>query len=365
MTVTMKKGLIGAFRILAGVLIFYVFIVVLMAAISQQNVMIRLSAVDQAASYSSGWRRVGEIQADREERTALKGQQGPLADNLAKSQQALRAREEEYHSAWAQFLPLAQRADGIAACDVSLDDPRLDEYAPRLAVWRAVEQCVRDETLPQALRDQFATLAQEKISFPATYRRALAANDDVMTATKAMADLTAKLDGLKSEPKDADLEKSFQEVDALLGNWLLGGRTFVALPPALVQLILSAAAGAFGALLVTLVLIVYPKTNFTLVSRNKYAPRMLLGALIAVCVYVLLQAGTAVLGTGSGFEVAKANYMTFCAVSILAGMFSDRAAAWLSARAIIFFPADATAGARSVDSRSWPGVRDGVPEHAS
>jgi hypothetical protein len=108
-----------------------------------------------------------------------------------------------------------------------------------------------------------------------------------------------------------------------------------------VQLLLAFASGLFGALLITLVLVVYPKNDLTLSSgEGGYGARILLGGLISICVFVVLGGGTAVLGTSGAFAEGEANFLAFCAIGILAGMFSDRVANWLSARAETFFTAE-------------------------
>ncbi|USI75051.1 hypothetical protein [Sphingomonas morindae] len=52
---------------------------------------------------------------------------------------------------------------------------------------------------------------------------------------------------------------------------------------------------------------------------------------------VVLSGGSAVLGSASSIATGSNNYMAFCAIGILAGIFSDRVAARLSARANAFF----------------------------
>lgn len=118
---------------------------------------------------------------------------------------------------------------------------------------------------------------------------------------------------------------------------ILGGRFLVAFPPPILQIILAFISGLFGALLVTLVLIVYPKANLGMTSTQETWSRIVLGGLIAVCVYVVLLGGSAVLGSTPGMTAAGTNYMAFCAIGILAGMFSDRVAFWLSEKADAFF----------------------------
>lgn len=97
-------------------------------------------------------------------------------------------------------------------------------------------------------------------------------------------------------------------------------------PPALLQILLTLFSGLFGAVLVTLVLIVYPHTDFNIMASKETWSRILLGGLVALCVYIVLLGGTAVVGAGSGLSGVGTNYMAFCGIGILAGMFSDRVA---------------------------------------
>jgi hypothetical protein len=327
----------GAFRILGWLLVTYAFLIVLMVAIAQQSVMARLTTNNEDASYSATYSTLPNIEERRAQLPKLVVAVQRLNSELADRQTALRAREQEYHNAWGEFLPLLRRAVQAKTCDLTPGEDGLDKPDTRMAMWREVDQCARDKQLPALLIGQFQSLSQEVDSLPVTYRRALAANSDL---TKTQARLEEARQQV-AEAKLTDPEKAaydaFGDLNALRTASLPGGRFMAAFAPALVQLLLSAFSGAFGALLVTLVLIVYPNNSLGLTSSGAYGARMLLGALIAIGVYVILLAGTAVLGAQNGFDAAGANYMTFCAVSILAGMFSDRAAYWISIKASTFF----------------------------
>jgi hypothetical protein len=131
------------------------------------------------------------------------------------------------------------------------------------------------------------------------------------------------------------IRAAFEELNVIREGWMLAGRYLIDIPPALLQLPLAFASGCFGALLVSLILIVYPNARIGEAKDRHAIRRTVLGGLIAICVYIVLLSGTAVLGTSRG--LGDGNHMTFSAIGILAGMFSDRVAAWLSDRANGFF----------------------------
>jgi hypothetical protein len=114
---------------------------------------------------------------------------------------------------------------------------------------------------------------------------------------------------------------------------------FVNYPPFIVRVLLSFFSGTFGALLITMVFLVYPSKLRERVSAKLYYKRVFLGGLVALTVFIVLTGGASILGTS---EVATddANVMSFTAIGLLAGMFSDTVADWLSARAKTMFSGD-------------------------
>ena len=107
-------------------------------------------------------------------------------------------------------------------------------------------------------------------------------------------------------------------------------------PPFIVHVLLSFFSGMFGALLVTMVFVVYPSKLRERVSAKLYYKRVFLGGLVAVTVFIVLTGGASILGTGDTGQVAT-NVMSFTAIGLLAGMFSDTVADWLSVRAKTMF----------------------------
>src|SRR5690606_19676005 len=105
---------------------------------------------------------------------------------------------------------------------------------------------------------------------------------------------------------------------------------FTHIPPSLMQITLCFLSGLFGALLITLVLLVYPNNDLSFARTNSFWNRILLGGLIAVGVFVIIAGGVGVLGSSEAILSGQNNFLSFCAIGMLAGGFSDRFAKWLS-----------------------------------
>ena len=112
-----------------------------------------------------------------------------------------------------------------------------------------------------------------------------------------------------------------------------GSDILVHVPPALMAIFVAFSSGMFGALLITLVLYVYPDNRYSFTRSHSFGGRILLGGLIALGVFVLLFSGVAVLGGSDNAAEGSHNVMAYSAIGILCGMFSDQAAAWLSGQA--------------------------------
>ena len=123
-------------------------------------------------------------------------------------------------------------------------------------------------------------------------------------------------------------------------HWPLA-KQLVYVPPALTGIILASVSGLFGALLITLILFVYPDNRYKFTRTKSYYGRILLGGLIALGVFVLMFSGVAVLA-GPNASGSAQNLIAYGGIGILAGMFSDQAAGWLSDRSV-FKPEDAAA----------------------
>jgi hypothetical protein len=320
----------GVRRLIASLLIWFVFMILLMTAVGQQSVTAHLDKAGLGLGYTSAYATVREVERRQEGAPKLREDLTRLSDQLGALEKTERIAQGKYNDAWEAFLPILMRLSREPKCGIKYDPTKPVAYGDRTSLWGQAHECGAEH--PDEPRLSF-----KDSSFAQIRRDALDASADSARMRKQVDQLNVAL--AKAENPTAEEAKviaNFRDVDVLRHSWLVLGGFFTQFPPAVLQLLLSASAGAFGALLITLILLVYPKTDLKFSTSSRFWERIMLGGFIAVCVYIVLLGGTAVLGTAS-FDQAGANYMTFCAISVLAGMFSDRVAHWLSQRADLFF----------------------------
>lgn len=323
---------------LGALAVAYAFIVILMTAIAQQSVLARLDGAQLTGGYSSAYASLQALETRRADVPGLRQIEQKSAEEVADKQAELRVLQAEYIAAWRAFQPIARRA--AQPCGTEPAAPS-EQREAQLSLWHEVRLCAADGRLPGPLRERVEALQESQVGFGTIGRRLAGAELDSQRAEERLDAVQQRLArAMAVDDEERASWRGFQEMSVLRGSWMLGGGVLVAFPPSLLQLLLSFASGAFGALLVTLVLIVYPRNTLEIGAAGGHVARTLLGGLIAVCVYIMLLGGTSVLGTSDALDGAEANYMAFVAIGVLAGMFSDRAAAWLSGRADIFFKPD-------------------------
>lgn len=326
------KALSALAHSVAAILLTYIFLILLMTVMAQQIVVTRLAAIEPPPSYSSAYAQVKHIEGRLEGSRRLNGEIATLAAEIetgnAQERQLMITAETLSSRAFSIYRRVA-RFCGF-------------EFLPAgntsAFMWFELNACARRDDFPELEAAQVNALDAGGANLPRVLSRAREINGQLSADRERLADFRRRAGqmGTVSE-REAHIREAFDDLAKLRRSWLLGGGMLVEFPPTLLQIPLAFASGAFGALLLTLVLLVYPSSNIGTSSPGRLGSRTLLGGLIAVCVYIVLLGGTAVLGTSGGFAEGSANYMTFCAVGILAGMFSDRVAAWLSDRANIFF----------------------------
>lgn len=328
----MRKVLIGSGRVIAALLIAYAFIVVLMTASAQQRVMTSLADDAGSADYSSALVRLKETENARADLARALSTQKGLLDKESRLSAAYAKAKEDTDSAWLRFQPLARRASGEPNCGVS-------PATSNMETWTAILQCAADGSLSPRLTGQIEDARRAPNNFEASYAEAKDLDRQLTATTADLTRTATAIEGTRAEVEQAtQLQEAFGELTVLRRSWLLGGGFLSAFPPALMQIILSFVAGTFGALLITLVLVVYPTNEFRFTEgKGREEERVFLGGLISLCVYIVLSGGTTILGSGQPFDGGTANVMTFTAVGVLAGMFSDRVAGWLSDKASVFF----------------------------
>jgi H+/Cl- antiporter ClcA len=133
------------------------------------------------------------------------------------------------------------------------------------------------------------------------------------------------------------VQNAFQDIELLQTNWVFGVTGLAYLPPSIMQIFLCFLSGLFGALLLTLILIVYPNSELKSAGTASFWNRIFLGGLTAVGAFVMIGGGVAVISSSDTLFNGRSNFMSFCAIGILAGMFSDRVAKWLSRTATTMF----------------------------
>ncbi|MFL6859044.1 MAG: hypothetical protein ACJ8EB_14225 [Allosphingosinicella sp.] len=322
----------GAARLMASLLIWLVFMIFLMTAVTQQNVSARLDKSGLDLGYSASLALVKDF---RERQIKLPDLLPRLHGSLAQFVEAEKANETAqgaYQDSWEAALPrLKNLSAKYPKCEISIGKDPIVTYNARTALWGQGKLCAEEN----AKAESAAVKAFDELQFPVFRRASLLQGYAFARAKKQYEEIAASVASATNPA--ADEQKAiagFRDADVLRSFFLT--RWLVDFPPPVLQLLLAASAGAFGALLITLILLVYPKTDLKFSSSGGFWERIMLGGFIAVCVYIVLLGGTAVLGTAS-FDQGGANYMTFCAISVLAGMFSDRVAHWLSSRADMFF----------------------------
>jgi len=322
---------IGVIRFLGVTLVIYAFAVVLMTAAAQQQVSSTLASINAGVGYSAAHAKflgLKQLQDDIseltvEERTHLAEQRKTEFEY----QELVSASDAAWGELDSAVQPLFDR--GVCAMKASTD---------RMALWHAARRCLGNEALSTADRAALQGALSRSPSAEELHQRKLAQsriNDrayNQLLATRA-----SIAEAREKEQQGEKIGTAFEEMRVLTSGWIPGASLLVHFPPTLIQILLAFAAGLFGALLITLVLAVYPKSSVKFAGGEGFGARILLGGLIAVGVYIVLSGGASILGTPAALSAAPSNVMTFCALGILAGMFSDRVAFWLSEKAEIFF----------------------------
>lgn len=314
----------------------FFFIVVVMVATAQQDVLTRMKAENLSVGYSSALTLRREAKAKSDAIPVLQVNQRKLSVYQGDAQARVDDAQHALEEAWDEFQPAYGRLVRANLCDLS--QPSSDTPNVRLEVATEVDQCKLDAGAPQSSARLLSLGQAAAERFIPTARAYFTSSNQLNMINRQLAYIRQQLSAnetLTDEQQKA--ARSFGDMDVLLQPWVLFGNFFVQFPPPLLQFLLTYVSGLFGALLVTLVLIVYPSNSIVSAESARPVTRTFLGGFIALCVYIVLLSGTAVLGSESSGSGAGTNYMAFCGIGILAGMFSDRVAGWLSKQADEFF----------------------------
>lgn len=207
-----------------------------------------------------------------------------------------------------------------------------------MSLWHAARRCLSLESPSSSEGAALQAALNRSPSAEALHQRKLAQGRIADRAYNQLHATRSSIATTREKVREGHaLRSAFEEMRVLRRGWLPGAALLVYFPPSLVQILLAFVSGLFGALLITLVLAVYPNRTVKFAGGEGFGARILLGGLIAVGVFIVLRGGVSVLGTPTELSTAPSNVMTFSALGILAGMFSDRVALWLSDKAEIFF----------------------------
>lgn len=308
-----------------------IFLLLVMTAVAQQEVLASIKQQQLSLGYSAALSVNNEARGINDELRGLRGEARGLTRQLRADQVAFNSAQRHWEDDWGELQPFLERLSKTCQIDM----PKDKSPAARAAALNDLKQCRANAgQTPPALLAASDAPARNFEASEAQFRNAF----DAFQTTKDKLD-TARAQQAATALSDTQqkVSTSFSEMDVLLSNWMVVGGLLILFPPALLQILLTFFSGLFGAILVTLVLLVYPRSQFDITASKETWARVFLGGLIALCVYIVLLGGTAVTGSSTGLSGAGTNYMAFCGIGILAGMFSDRVAFWLSDRANAFF----------------------------
>jgi hypothetical protein len=335
-TDTMKRpAAVFALRTLFGAVIVYLFLAVLIIANAQQHVVGSLAEGIDGENLSYGqamfrYRAAEAMRADLKQITDQQRKADAAADTERNQFVTL---DNQYEPRWQEVQDLAVRLQG-SAC--AFDN---DSNLRPIELYRIVADCDGPALKPQ-LNTQVQQMQARTPVFP-TLVENWRTQKQVVDTKQALVDQLSKriaaINTSLADPKVNDVEQAFAETRALDGSWYLLYANVESFLPFIVQLWLALVSGMFGALLVALIIMVYPKNSEGFTRTEGFYARVIVGGLISICVYLVLGSGSAVLGSGGTMDVSSTNVMAFCAIGVLAGMFSDRVAFWLSQRAGSFF----------------------------
>lgn len=340
-----------ALKLVGAALVVTAFVVIVLTAVAQQEVLEILGKAEPDVGYSSAYAAFDALDARKTELRSLRIQEAQDLAQLRKADAQIQTAKTAFEADWNDFVPLAAEIQQTGKCNLRFDES--GTLSGRMLEWEDARRCSATGVLPVALNQQFTAFANGSENLD---RAAVKLSDAAYLDEDLNKNLNSVRDSIKADttlsPDEQKTLQIFSETDVLRKNRLLGGSFLLQFPPPMLQILLAFASGAFGALLITLVLVVYPNSQLQRSGSARVGPRIILGGMIAMCVYIVLLGGTAVLGASSSIAAAGTNYMAFCAIGILAGMFSDRVAFWLSDRADVFFKRDAAAAAADEEPAS-------------
>ena len=262
---TFSRTTLWIINTVSALVLVFVFILMVMTAIAQQEVISRLKADQVDLGY-------GAALAVRDQATKRQAKLDTLAnderDRLGRYRDAQTKWRETgriFDDAWESLLPYLQRISRSKICEITL--PADNSIAARVTALNEYRECFenagtsRTVTSAKPAADQF----EQALNGHRVTNRVFLTSDDKLKETKADIE-TGALTTVQQNVLD-----SFEDMKVLLSGWLLLGGALVAIPPALLQILLSFVSGLFGAVLITFILLVYPNVIDVTKTKETYA----------------------------------------------------------------------------------------------
>ena len=323
----------GATRALAAIVVAAAFLLVLVVASVQEQATAQLKAHNIDMSYSVARSKLDQASDARNDLKSANLKISKLRDAGAGLENT-KGRIELDLYARLQDVAAAARAIARSSLCPMLTQPPPASGSVDASLWSTVQDCARDDKAPPAVSGMLTDLGSPSHN-PTMIKSAMDRLDQRIKNNDREGQ-QAETDAAKAQQSIDDAKAvtdALQDVVVLDDNGLVSRVT--RFPPILMQILLSFIAGLFGALLLTLIIAVYPHNDFSFVESKSYWKRIFLGGLIAVAIFVVIGSGVAVLGSSRAL-IDDANVMSYTAVGLLAGMFSERVAGFLSNRGNIF-----------------------------
>jgi hypothetical protein len=340
----MRRNQLGlkASNVVLSTLVVAIFIYLLILAMAQDQVVEKLSRGTGFANYSSSLLDAREAKKLADRVDSLAEDRQKLRKQLATLEQQATVAKLEYEREAPRLDAIFEKFDGTEGCQIR-NKPK-----------PAGSEASRQELEQQAQRSELAAARLCFAVSPGLGGDARMIYMGILDNAQRLSDEMVRTD-LARKAKDAERKTLSDEITRQVNdrNRLAPARVqftmlesletphwfptnFVNYPPFIVRVLLSFFSGTFGALLVTMVFVVYPSKLRERVSAKLYYKRVFLGGLVALTVFIVLTGGASILG-GSEASQDNTNVMSFTAIGLLAGMFSDTVADWLSARAKTMF----------------------------
>jgi hypothetical protein len=340
----MRRNQLGlkASNVLLSAIVVALFMYFLVLAMAQDQVLSSLSRAPGFENYSWSLTKARKSDEVADLVDDLERQKQQLSRELAALVSKAAVARLKYGRAVARTNPIRLVMQDSSGCTTTRDTILPEEGLSKLEIAMQKTDAELSSLYVCVVRDQMLDEPQRQ-----AYLRPLAATDQLSDETIGIeASLRVKTQQFETLAKESWRQRKLLEklepirvhfavLDSLATpRWF--PTNFANYPPFIVHVLLSFFSGMFGALLVTMVFVVYPSKLRERVSAKLYYKRVFLGGLVAVTVFIVLTGGASILGTGDTGQVAT-NVMSFTAIGLLAGMFSDTVADWLSVRAKTMF----------------------------